>query len=43
MAIAVTTLPEKGEMKAHFAVLLEFDEGKIVAQRAQRNYDRFEV
>ncbi len=38
LAVAVGTLPEGGEMKAHFAVFLEFNEGKIVAQR---NYDCF--
>ena len=40
LAIAVGTLPEGGEMKAHFAVFLEFGGGKIVAQR---NYDCFEA
>jgi ketosteroid isomerase-like protein len=39
LAVAVGTLPEGGEMKAHFAVFLEFNQGKIVAQR---NYDCFE-
>lgn len=40
LAVAIGTLPEGDEMKAHFAVFLEFAEGKIVAQR---NYDCFEA
>ena len=40
LAVAVGTLPEGGKMKAHFAVFIEFGEGKIVAQR---NYDCFEA
>lgn len=39
LAVAVGALPVGGQMKAHFAVFLEFSEGKIVAQR---NYDCFE-
>jgi ketosteroid isomerase-like protein len=39
LALGVGSLPEGGEMQAHFAVFLEFRDGKIVAQR---NYDCFE-
>lgn len=39
MAVAVAGLPAGGEMRAHFAVFLEFREGRIAAQR---NYDCFE-
>ncbi len=39
LAAAVGSLPAGGTMRAHFAVFLEFREGKIVAQR---NYDCFE-
>jgi ketosteroid isomerase-like protein len=39
LAIAVGTLAAGQEMKAHFAVFLEFRDGKIVHQR---NYDCFE-
>ncbi len=36
---ALGTVPIGGEMRAHFAVFLEFRDGKIVAQH---NYDCFE-
>jgi len=39
LAVAFGSIPEGGQMRAHFAVFLEFREGKIVAQR---NYDCFE-
>ena len=39
LAMAVGTLAAGQEMKAHFAVFLEFRDGKIVHQR---NYDCFE-
>ena len=39
LAIAVGTLSAGQEMRAHFAVFLEFRDGKIVRQR---NYDCFE-
>jgi ketosteroid isomerase-like protein len=39
LAIPFGSLPADGQMRAHFAMFLEFRDGKIVAQR---NYDRFE-
>lgn len=39
MAIAVAGLPAGGEMRARFAVFIEYRDGKIVRQR---NYDCFE-
>jgi len=36
LAVAFGSLPEGGQMRAHFAVFLEFRNGKIVAQH---NYD----
>ena len=39
IAVAVGTLAAGQEMRAHFAVFLEFREGKIAAQR---NYDCFD-
>jgi ketosteroid isomerase-like protein len=39
LAIPIGSLPAGGQMKAYFAVFLEFADGKIVAQR---NYDCFE-
>lgn len=39
LAIPIGSLPAGGQMKAYFAVFLEFQDGKIVAQR---NYDCFE-
>lgn len=39
LAVAFGTIPESGQMRAHFAMFLEFRDGKIVAQR---NYDCFE-
>lgn len=39
MAIAVAGLPVGGEMRARFAVFIEYSDGKIVRQR---NYDCFE-
>jgi ketosteroid isomerase-like protein len=39
LAVPVGSLPAGGEMRARFAVFLEFRNGKIVAQR---NYDCFE-
>jgi len=40
LAVALGSLPEGGQMRAHFAVFLEFRDGKIVTQR---NYDCFEA
>jgi ketosteroid isomerase-like protein len=37
--MAVAGLPAGGEIRAHFAVFLEFRDGRIAAQR---NYDCFE-
>lgn len=39
LAIPIGTLPADGEMRAHFAVFLEFRGGRIAAQR---NYDCFD-
>ena len=39
LAVAFGALPVGGEMRAHFAMFLEFDGDRI---RAQRNYDCFE-
>jgi ketosteroid isomerase-like protein len=39
LAVPFETIPAGGEMRAHFAMFLEFREGRIVAQR---NYDCFE-
>lgn len=39
LAVEIGSLPIGGQMRAHFAVFLEFLDGKIVAQR---NYDCFE-
>jgi ketosteroid isomerase-like protein len=39
LAVPVGSLPPGGEMRAHFAVFLEFRDGKIAAQR---NYDCFD-
>lgn len=39
LAVPIGTLPEGGEMRAHFAVFLEFRDGRI---HRQRNYDCFE-
>lgn len=39
LAIRAPALPADGQMRAHFAVFLEFRDGKIVAQR---NYDCFD-
>ena len=39
LAIPLGTLPAGGEMRARFAVFLQFRDGKIVSQR---NYDCFE-
>lgn len=39
LAVALGALPVGGQMRAHFAMFLEFRDGKIVAQR---NYDCFE-
>lgn len=38
--LAVGSLPAGGEMRAHFAVFLDFRDGSIAAQR---NYDCFEL
>lgn len=38
LAIPVASIPAGGEMRAHFAIVLEFRDGKIVRQR---NYDCF--
>jgi ketosteroid isomerase-like protein len=39
LKVPIGSLPAGGEMRAHFAVFLEFRDGKIAAQR---NYDCFE-
>ncbi|MGH7456119.1 MAG: nuclear transport factor 2 family protein [bacterium] len=39
LAIPFGSLPAGGQMRAHFAMFLEFRDGKIVPQR---NYDCFE-
>jgi ketosteroid isomerase-like protein len=39
LAVPFGSVPAGGQMKAHFAVFLEFGGGKIVRQR---NYDCFE-
>jgi ketosteroid isomerase-like protein len=39
LRVPVGSLPAGGEMRAHFAVFLEFRDGKIAAQR---NYDCFD-
>ncbi len=39
LAMPVEAIPAGGEMRAYFAMFLEFRDGKIVAQR---NYDCFE-
>ena len=39
LAIPIASLPAGGEMRAHFAIFLEFRDGKI---RRQRNYDCFQ-
>jgi ketosteroid isomerase-like protein len=39
LAVALGTIPPGGQMRARFAVFLEFREGKIARQR---NYDCFE-
>ena len=39
VAVPIAALPAGGAMRAHFAVFIEFRDGKIVAQR---NYDCFE-
>ncbi len=39
LAVPFGSVPAGGQMKAHFAVFLEFQEGRIVRQR---NYDCFE-
>ena len=39
LAVPIGTIPAGGEMRAHFAMFLEFRDGKIVRQR---NYDCFE-
>ena len=40
LAVPFGPIPAGGQMKALFAVFMEFREGKIVRQR---NYDRFEA
>jgi len=39
LAVPVGSIPAGGEMRAHFAMFLDFREGRIVSQR---NYDCFE-
>ena len=39
LAVSIGTLPEGGEMRAHFAVVLDIESGRI---RRQRNYDCFD-
>ena len=40
LAIPYDTIPAGGQMRAHFAMFLEFRDGKIASQR---NYDCFEA
>ncbi len=39
LAVPIGTIPVGGQMRAHFAVFLDFRDGKIAAQR---NYDCFD-
>jgi ketosteroid isomerase-like protein len=39
LAVPLESIPAGGEMRAHFAMFLEFHNGKIIGQR---NYDCFE-
>ena len=39
LAVQVGSIPAGGKMRAHFAMFLDFRDGKIVSQR---NYDCFE-
>lgn len=39
LAVPVQTIPAGGQMRAYFAMFLDFHDGKIIAQR---NYDCFE-
>ena len=39
LAVPVGTIPKGGQMRAHFAVFMDFRDGKIAAQR---NYDCFD-
>jgi ketosteroid isomerase-like protein len=39
LAVSLGAIPAGGEMRAHFAVFLEFRDGRI---HRQRNYDCFE-
>ena len=39
LAVPIGTIPKGGQMRAHFAVFMDFRDGKIVAQR---NYDCFD-
>lgn len=39
LAVRTPSLPTDGQMRAHFALFLEFHNGKIIAQR---NYDCFD-
>lgn len=39
LAVPYDTIPAGGEMRAHFAVFLDFRDGKIIGQR---NYDCFD-
>ena len=39
LAIPLGNIPAGGQMRAHFAMFLDFDDGRI---RGQRNYDCFE-
>ena len=40
LAVPMQTIPAGGQMRAYFAMFLEFRDGKIIAQR---NYDCFEA
>jgi ketosteroid isomerase-like protein len=40
LAVPFQTIPKGGQMRAHFAMFMQFREGKIVAQR---NYDCYEA
>ncbi len=39
LAVPVGTIPKGGQMRAHFAVFMDFRDGKVAAQR---NYDCFD-
>jgi len=39
LAVPLATLPAGSQMRAHFAMFLDFEDGKITSQR---NYDCFD-